>query len=462
MSLQSLHIAQAKAAELLGIDITNREFGELQNKELYELGDIELNGQKYPAFRAYTGPKDKIGKGGIRFALYPSREAGIEVVQELSGEMYAKMLLRRHHKQFRGAKGLVIVDVWKLSPEEKLEVSRQYEALMEKAGLVGYNKDVPAGDVGTNGLSDSYAGAYAQNHPDDRYKSAVITGKSPANGGLKARTSATGLGAFVSLKTVMEARGQKTTTVAIQAFGNAGSWFAYYACADFDKSIRIQAISERDGVLWTNDPEGLPITREMVEQIGDNISWNGPKLHSLADMIKKEKPGIHLEIDDDSSHILTFEADYFVPAAMGDVITIDAVETLGARVGVLEIANGPTTAEAHEYLVASGKIVIPDFLANSGGVDTSIYEWQTNVDLAEGKITRMPDDVEVDAYQRRSTAEVTREVLEMAQRLETPDLRIAAAAVTLTRLYDDEPTDTTRREKRQLPLSSLERAGEPE
>lgn len=432
MSLQSLQIAQARAATLLGIDI--KELDKLQVKEVHKLGDVVLHGKSYPALRAYTGPKGKIGKGGIRFAEYPSLEAGIEVVRELSGEMYAKLMLR-NHRNFRGAKGLVLIDAWKLSAEEKSEVARQFEALMDNAGLSGYNKDVPAGDVGTNGLADDYAKAYATQHPTDPYRSAVITGKSPAFGGLGARAGATGLGAFTAQKTVMHANGQTQGTVAMQGFGNAGSWFAYYAASDPDKTIRIQAIGEREGVLWTSDPEGLPITRNIVLKIGDNSQWTGLKLEALAQMIRAEKPGIDLQIDDDPAGIFTYAADYFVPAAMGDVLNGENVKTLGARIGINEIANGPTTADAHQYLVQSGKIVIPDFLSNSGGVDTSVTEWQADIDLAEGRIAQLPADHEVEEAQRQSTAALTREILQMADRLETTDLRVAAAAVTLTRIH---------------------------
>ncbi len=434
MSLQSLQIAQAKAAQLLGINLNELE--QLQTKEIHQLGDVILNGKSYPALRAYTGPKGKIGKGGIRFAEYPSLEAGIDVAKELSGEMYAKLSLR-NHRNFRGAKGLVLIDAWKLTPAEKAEVARQYEALMEKAGLAGYDKDVPAGDVGTNGLADDYAKAYAEHHPDDPYRTAVITGKSPKFGGLGARAGATGLGAFTAQKTVMNAHNQKQATVAMQGFGNAGSWFAYYASTDPEKTIRIQAIGEREGVLWTSDPNGMPISRAIVLKIGDNMQWTGLKLEALAKMIRAEQPGIELHIDDNPASIFTFAADYFVPAAMGDVITDEIAKTLGARIGINEIANGPTTPGAHRYLVASGKIVIPDFLSNSGGVDTSVTEWRADVDLAEGRITKLPDDGAVEEAQRQSTTALTQEILHMADRLETTDLRVAAAALSMTRLLGD-------------------------
>jgi glutamate dehydrogenase/leucine dehydrogenase len=153
-------------------------------------------------------------------------------------------------------------------------------------------------------------------------------------------------------------------------------------------------------------------------------------------MIKTVRPGIELKISDDPAAIFTFEADYFVPAAMGDVITNDVAKTLGARIGINEIANGPTTEGAHQHLVESGKIIIPDFLANSGGVDTSITEWKADVDLAEGRIAHLPDDSEVEASQLASTTALTREVLQMAERLETNDMRVAAAAVGLVHLQE--------------------------
>lgn len=431
MSLQTLQIAQTQAAKLLGIG--PEELQKLQTKEIHRLGDVIFKGKAYPAFRAYTGPKGKIGKGGIRFANYPDIAAGIKVIKELSGEMYAKLGLR-DHTDFRGAKGLVMIDSWKLSAKDKLEIGRQYELLMDEAGLAGYDKDVPAGDIGTNGVPDAYAKAYAKSHPEDPYRAAVITGKSPNNGGLGARAGATGLGAWAAQHTMMVARGEKRATVALQGFGNAGSWFAYHASTDPQRRIIIQAISEREGMLWTANPAGLIITLEMVKEIGDNISWTQPKLAALAKMIAKNQPGIKLETSKDSAKIFSFEADYFVPAAMGDTITEDNVKTLGARRGINEIANGPTTAGAHRYLMQTGKVVIPDFLSNSGGVQVSLAEWQADVDLAEGRIKKLPTLEDVESELRKSTTELTKKVLSMADKLGTKDLRVACAAFSMTRL----------------------------
>lgn len=430
MSLATLHNAQQEAAQLLGVDM--RQLEAQQQQEVHH-GTIQLNGEPLDAYRVLTGPGDKIGKGGIRFNTYPDAAATEAEARELSGEMAVKLAARGHHDTFRGGKGVVNIRGRRLSPADKEHIAREFEAFMEEAGLANYRKDIPAGDVGTNGLSDHYAREYGRKHPDDPYALAVITGKSPENGGLEARAGATGLGVLSAQHALMERRGVEHATVSLQGFGNVASWYAYFAHSDPQRRVSVQAISEPEGVLWTLDPAGLPITEDMVQLIGDNKDWTGPKIEALAQMILAKNPNFDLRFKPQSSDIITHPADYFVPAAMGNAITSDNVLKMGARLGVIEAGNGTTTPGAHRVLVGRGLDVVADVGANSGGVDTSIKEWEANIAMAEGRITAMPGREEIERALIRSSARLMHDTVHMAEILDTRDLRVAVAALAMER-----------------------------
>lgn len=432
MALETLRSAQTEAAQLLGI-----KMGEIeqQQQQTVHHGTLNLHGQALDAYRVLTGPDDKIGKGGIRFGNYPDAAAAEAEARELSGEMHTKMAVLGHHETFRGGKGVVNIMGRRLKPAEKEEIARQFESFMEDAGLASHLVDVPAGDVGTNGLSDIYAAEYQRKHPEDPYGLAVITGKSPENGGLEARAGATALGVISAQLALMEQRGVEKASVALQGFGNVGAWYAYFAHADPQRRISVKAISEPEGVLWTTDPAGLPITEEMVAAIGDNKDWQGgSKLDAVATAIRAAHPDFDLRFKPNSKDVLTHQADYFVPAsALINPINAETVGRLGARLGVIEAGNGTTTPAAHKILVGQRKDVVADFAANSGGVDTSIKERKANIDMADGNITTMPTRAEIEAALRESSTELMYDTLDRAEELGTHDLRVAAASLALER-----------------------------
>ncbi len=453
MALETLERAMGTAQDLLNLGPVDLEtLQTMQRQEVHFLGNVVLaDGVEHPAFRVYTGPDDLVGKGGIRFEKCgdpnaPDRDATRHRAEELSAEMLSKVALRdliapverpdgSMANGYRGAKGVVDIDPYKLDAQQKIEVAEQYEGLMEAARLAGHDKDIPAGDVGTNGLADVYANRFAANNPDNPYRWAVITGKSPENHGLGSRAGATARGGISSLHAVMANRGETKASVAIMGFGNVGGWFANYAHSDPEQRVKVMAIGEREATIWTTNPAGLPITDAMVRRIADNPNWRGDKMMALMAMILNENPGYDVrisfndEMEPNPVDIREFDVDYFVPAALGDVITMDNVHRLGARKGVLELANGPTTADAHDYLVGQGLDVIPDILANGGGVDGSIIEHRANIDLADGRITELPKDSEVEALLAKTSEELTRRVLDTAAEFKTRDLRVAAAII---------------------------------
>lgn len=429
MALETLIASQQAAAELTGYDVVPPP------TELHELGSIAIAGEEYPAFRAHTGPDDLIGKGGIRMAAYPTLEAAEGTVSELSVEMLYKLGLRGYANQYKGGKGLIVVNARDLDHEGKESAARQFEGLMEEAGLAGYSIDVPAGDVGTNGLAGVYALERKRRHPEEAASGlwrASVTGKPPELGGLEFRTAATGWGVYAAQRSLMDARNLYRATATVQGFGNVGAWYSHFASEDPEQRVAITAISEYDGTLITDAPEGIKVTREMVERIGDNPQfseeYSGSKLVELARMIERNQPGIWLCLTADPNDVLTKPTDFFIPAAMGNVITADNVTSLGAKRGVIEAANGPTMPAAHQHLVAEGLDVVPDIVANGAGVDCSIKEHQANID---GYELTTP---EVQADLTRTTEKLMGEVLTASDRLDTPDLRVAAAALSNARV----------------------------
>lgn len=437
MAIETLQTSQREAADILDIDFA--EFETVQEPKIMHLGNIAIAGVgEFEAYRAHSGPDNLIGKGGIRLAPYEG-DNGSRAAEGLAREMYAKLALRGHHETFRGAKGLINADGRRMTHEQRAEAMRQYAQLMDEAGFARYDKDVPAGDVGTNGLSDDYAEKYAELHPEDEFKRAVITGKSPELGGLESRPGATGWGVFGAHVEVLNQSGKDYATAAVQGFGNVGAWYAYHAASDPEQRIRVNAISDRDSLISTSHPDGLPISENMLHEIGDNgqfaeqfPKFKGDKLAALKERIEAERPDLRGQIDisDTPDDILQFEADYFVPAALGNVITDKNAKTIGATHGIIEAANGPMTRKAHQMLAhEKGLDILPDIVANGGGVDCSIAEWRANVDAIISR-NGHPDAETVQNQLRENSQNLVVALYKEIKSADVKDLRTAAALIS--------------------------------
>lgn len=437
MAIETLRTSQMEAADILGFDF--EEFEAAQEPKINYLGNIAIAGVgEFEAYRAYSGPDDLIGKGGVRLAPYEG-ENGLRAVEGLSREMFAKMGLRGHQETFRGAKGLINADGRLMNYNQRGESLRQYAGLMDAAGLAGHDKDVPAGDIGTNGLSDYYAEEYAKLHPEDPYKQAVITGKSVEFGGLESRPGATGWGVFNSHVEMLNQTGKDYASVALQGFGNVGAWYAYHAATDPDKRIRINAISDRYSMLYTDHEDGLPINETILREIGDNgrfaekyPQYRGDKLSAVKDVIDVIRPDIadKVKLKSKPDDILEYEADYLVPAALGNVITDKNADKIGAKYGIVEAANGPMTRKAHQMLAHERGIdILPDIVANGGGVDCSIAEWRANIDAVDSK-NGHPETEAVQNELRQNSRELVVALYKEVKAPDVKDLRTAAALIS--------------------------------
>jgi glutamate dehydrogenase (NADP+) len=336
-------------------------------------------------------------KGGIRF--HP--DVDVREVTTLSYWMTFKTALL--DLPFGGGKGGVSVDAKQLSTAELERLSRGYVAAI--ADALGPDTDVPAPDVATNELvmgwmADEYDKIVRGHVP------AAFTGKPLALGGIAGRSSATSDGAFHVLRTLRPALldDVETPTVAVQGFGNAGSQLAR---ALADDGYRVVAVSDSSAAV--HDADGLDVGK-LVEHKHGTGSLEDPPVGEVID----------------AAALLALDVDVLVPAALEGAIHADNAGEVRARV-VLEVANGPVTADADDVLTEAGVQIVPDILANAGGVTVSWFEW------IQGRTGDrwMAEDV-ADRLERRMVAETER-VAEVASDRDLP-LVTAAYAVALERL----------------------------
>ncbi len=306
-------------------------------------GSIEVFSSFRIQYNSARGPT----KGGIRF--HPAVDEG--EVDELAFLMTLKCAVV--DIPFGGAKGGVTVDPETLSTGELERLSRAYVA--EYHDAIGPQTDIPAPDVNTDAqimawMRDEYEQIAGEQTPG------VITGKPPALGGSKGRESATSLGGAEILDAFLETRdgGNDEPTVAIQGFGNVGSHLARFL---HRRGYDVVAVSNVEGAIYNAAGLAVPDLFEQYE--------GGDDLFAV--------PGEAVSNDD----LLTLDVDVLVPAAIEDQITEANMTEIQAD-AVLEMANGPTTPTADEYLAEQGVPVIPDILANAGGVTTSYFEWVQN------------------------------------------------------------------------------------
>lgn len=308
--------------------------------------DLDLDGKKYPAFRIQYNNARGPYKGGIRF--HP--EVNEDEVQALSFWMTIKTAVV--DVPFGGGKGGVIVNPKELSLEQLEVLSRKFVRAFYQD--LGPNKDVPAPDVYTNPqimawMLDEYEKLIGQKAPG------MITGKPLELGGSLVRDIATGLGGVFVLEEALKKLDISDKTVIIQGFGNAGSNIAQILA---DKGYKIIAVSDSKGGIYNAD--GLFIN-EIVKIKNETDSVSN---YANAEKITNEE-------------LLALETTILIPSALSRVITADNAKNVKAKI-ILELANGPITSEADPILKDKGIIVIPDILANSGGVTVSYFEWVQN------------------------------------------------------------------------------------
>ncbi len=289
-------------------------------------------------------------KGGIRF--HPDSNA--EEVETLAFWMTFKCAVM--NLPYGGGKGAVQVDPRKLSKPELERLSRSY--IQAFARVVGPDRDIPAPDVYTNAMIMGWM-ADEYNQIVDAVTPAVITGKPIALGGSLGRNDATARGGYYLVRHLADELGLGgQMKVAIQGFGNAGQYIAQLLAGD---GHQIVAVSDSSGAIEKAD--GLDV-KALIAAKNEGKSVTAQAAALGAQVIPAE-------------HLVSVACDLLVPAALEDMINVHNAPQIKAKV-LLELANGPVTPDADAILKERGIIVLPDILANAGGVTVSYFEWVQN------------------------------------------------------------------------------------
>jgi len=355
--------------------------------------------QEFTGYRVHHNLARGPAKGGIRF--HPETE--IDEVRALALWMTIKCAVV--NIPFGGAKGGVACDPQKLSSGELERLTRRYTS--EISILLGPDKDIPAPDVGTNGqimawLMDTYSQQVGHTVP------AVVTGKPLAIGGSEGRVEATGRGVVTVAREALLASGGQLpdSRIVVQGFGNVGG---AAAALFFRSGAKVIAVSDVNGALF--NPKGIDILALQAYQRETKTLIGFPGAEPIP-----------------TEDFLTTPCDLLIPAALQNQITAANAPHIKARF-VIEGANGPTTPPADIILRENGVTVVPDVLANAGGVTVSYFEWVQSLQSffwSENEVNSKLESILVKAFQQ----------VQAAAKRHSCDLRTAAYIVGVSRVAD--------------------------
>lgn len=339
------------AAEILGLEEGVYNYLKTPVKQVTVSIPIQMDSGKVEIFEGHRVVHNDIlgpSKGGIRYAP----DVNIDEIKALAAWMTWKCALL--NVPFGGAKGGIKCDPTKLTAVELEKITRRYTANMME--VFGDDKDIPAPDMNTNEQTMAWIMDTYSMHMR-RTVSGVVTGKPLLIGGSLGRREATGRGVMIVTLGAMEKLGMKPkdTSVVVQGFGNVGSISAQLLR---EQGCKIVGIGDVTGGYYNK--RGIDI-QKALDYVKENKTLNG---FSGAEKVTQ-------------SELLELECDVLVPAAKEDQITHKNADKIKAKI-ISEGANGPTTAKADPVLNDRGIVVIPDILANAGGVTVSYFEWVQN------------------------------------------------------------------------------------
>lgn len=311
-------------------------------------------------------------KGGLRYHPH----VDLDEVRSLASLMTWKTAVMG--VPYGGAKGGIAFDPLDFSDREVEQITRKF--IDQIHDVIGPNRDIPAPDVNTN--SQIMAWIMDQYSKYHGHSPAVVTGKPVDLYGSQGREAATGRGVMISCREALQDRGQKIgeSSFVIQGFGNVGSFAAQLIHALGGK---ILAVSDVNGGIFCADGLDIPELLDHVEESGSVVEFSGAQSINNAEL-------------------LTMPCDVLIPAALGSVLTSDNAPAIRASI-IVEGANGPTTPDADLIFRDRGITVVPDILANAGGVTVSYFEWVQNIQQFHWSEKRVNDELEdmmVTAYQK--------------------------------------------------------------
>jgi glutamate dehydrogenase/leucine dehydrogenase len=401
MALKDVQAGIRRAAKAQKFDTTKTE--SLITPNHTHKFDVKLgSGKSFQGYRVQHDNRRGPYKGGLRFHPEVNEDEVATLATLMTFKTAAVGL------PLGGGKGGITVNPKELSEAELEELSREFARQL--AEHIGPDVDIPAPDVNTNSkIIDWMVEEYEAISGDNN--KASFTGKSLGKGGSEGRVAATGRGGMIVLREVLKLMGWKDwpLTMAVQGFGNVGSFFATVA-ADEQKKWSLVAATDSSG--GPTDVAGLDA------HAVDAFKKAGNKL-------KDYEADDTLGPDD----IFGEEVDVLVLGALGDAVTKDNMKNVRAKI-VLELANGPLSFEAREYLTKKGVIIVPDILANAGGVIVSYLEWQQN------RAGEHWDEARVNKELDRILVEATKAIWDEYQN-DHSSLGDAAMTVALKRLLAD-------------------------
>jgi len=339
-----------RAADYLELPDSARRHLKMPQREITVEVPVEMDDGRFETLVGYRVQHNNARgpyKGGLRYDL----EVNLDEVRALASLMTWKTAVV--NVPYGGAKGGICVNPRELSMREKQRITRKFIDQIHE--IMGPDKDIPAPDMGTDSLTMAWIRNQWEKYHG--FNPACITGKPVEEYGAKGREEATGRGAGILSFKMLQRLGcrPKDIRVIIQGFGNVGAHAAKYM---HESEFKIIGISDLSGAYF--DPNGIDIPAALHHTI-EHRSLEG---FNKADKISNEQ-------------LLTSECELLIPAALGGVITMDNVNDIKARF-IVEGANGPVDADADEVLFDNGIIVLPDILANAGGVTVSYFEWVQN------------------------------------------------------------------------------------
>ncbi len=356
-----------RAADQLGLADSMRTYLVMPRRELQVQIPVEMdNGdlRSYIGYRVQHNRARGPMKGGLRY--HP--EVDLDEVRSLASLMTWKTAVV--NIPYGGAKGGIAIDVAKLSARELERITRKF--IDEIHEMIGPDKDIPAPDMGT----DHRVMAWIMDQYDKYhgFNPGVVTGKPVEYYGIPGREEATGRGVGLLTLKLLGRLGRKTAgaRIAIQGFGNVGTHTAKFLV---EAECKVVAVSDSTGGYHRAD--GLDIPKALRYAIEHDRLL---KDYQEADRITNEE-------------LLELDVDVLIPAAIGGTITVDNVRRIKAPV-IVEAANGPVLPGADDVLEKDGKVVLPDILANAGGVTVSYFEWAQNRQFYRWNLDRVRQELD--------------------------------------------------------------------
>ncbi len=365
------------AAKKVGLDDETYEVLKSPTKQVIVSLPIIMDDGRKKVFEGYRVIHSKTlgpSKGGIRYDMGVT----LDEVKALAAWMTWKCAVV--DIPYGGAKGGIRCEPYSMSKYELERLTREYTVQMYE--IFGPDLDIPAPDMGTGPqemawLMDEYSKAHGKT------VSAVVTGKPLVLGGSLGRVEATGRGVMVSALSAMEKMkiNPSHATCAVQGFGNVGS---HAAILLEERGLKIKAISDHTGAYWNDN--GIDIMKAVAYRDSNNRTLQG---FDGGELITNED-------------LLTSNVDVLVPAAKEDVITAANASKVQARL-IVEGANGPTAAKADDILRDKDIRIVPDILANAGGVTVSYFEWVQNrlgYKWTRERVNRRSDRIMKEAFEK--------------------------------------------------------------